>query len=64
MKTQTIIPAFNWFIFNKINFGLWKWPIFFKIPNISFYNLNSCAKYGVSWLGYTLEISWIKRNGG
>jgi hypothetical protein len=60
MKTQTMTYIFNWFLFDKFNFGLWKWPVYFKFPNFSGYNFSKCAKYGISWLGYTLEISWIK----
>lgn len=60
MKTKIILSTFNWLVFGKFNFGLWKWPIFFKFPNFSYYNMSSCAKYGISWLGYTLEVSWIK----
>lgn len=63
MKIQSILPVFSWAVAGKYNFGIWKWPMFFIIPNANYYNFSSCAKYSVSWIGYTIEISWKKRGG-
>jgi hypothetical protein len=59
MTVLTLKPIFNHFIFNKINFGLWRIPVKRKLPRFSGYNFRGYSKWGVSWLGYLLEVSWL-----
>ena len=62
MKGITVKPYFNFFIFNKYNLGLWPVPVLKKnwYPKFSGYNIQSCAKYGIVWMGYLLELSYTK----
>lgn len=62
MNKITVKPIFNFFLFNKYNFGLWKMPTKFNIiPRFSGSNWKTHAEYGIVWFGFLLEVSYMKK---
>lgn len=63
MKMIKVKPIFNFFLFNKYNFGLWKMPIskIDFIPKFSGSNWKTHAEYGIIWFNFLLEISYTKK---
>lgn len=58
-KNCTYCPYFNLFLFNKYNIGLWPFPEKRYVPSFDGYCMEIGGKYGLTWMGYLFEVSWV-----